>query len=405
MSKKLRIILIANSVPLPVTDFLKYKLFGLSKIFDVHMLCWGKNSTRQAFYNKYADKLGNENIHLFYDKLNTSTAIPLLFKNLFRIFFKPTISLPLVSKMIQLYGWDFRKVFVRFTLYFPIAELKPEIVHFEFGTIAKKFDDLKKFINCKTTVSFRGYDINYVGLTDEHYYDEVWSGCDGFHFLGNDLKNRAVKRGYIPVKMEALIPPAIDTALFKPIANKKTNNKMVIISVGRLTWKKGYEYGLQAVAVLKDKDMLVEYRIIGTGDHLPPILYAIKQLGLEDTVVLLGELPPDAIKNELDKADVFLHPAVSEGFSNAVLEAQAMALPVVTTNADGLAENVVGGVTGFVVPIFDANALAEKLEWCYENKDALKAMGAAGVERVQTHFRIEEQITKFEAFYKQVSGA
>lgn len=397
--------MIANSVPLPVTDFLKHKLFGLSRIFDVHMLCWGNNSTRQAFYNKYADKLEHENIDLFYDKLNGATAVMLLFKNLFRIIFKPSTSLPLVSKMIQLYGWDIRRIFVKFSLYFPVAELKPDIVHFEFGTIAKKFDDLKKFVDCKTTVSFRGYDINYVGLTDEHYYDEVWNGCDGFHFLGNDLKNRAIKRGYIPAKIEALIPPAIDTTLFKPSAYKKANEKMVIISVGRLTWKKGYEYGLQAVAALKDKGMLVEYRIIGTGDHLSPILYAIQQMGLENTVVLLGELPPDAIRDELDKADVFLHPAVSEGFSNAVLEAQAMALPVVTTNADGLAENVANGVTGFVVPIFDADALAEKLEWCYKNREEFEAIGAAGVERVNKHFKIEEQITKFEAFYKQVSGA
>ena len=68
------------------------------------------------------------------------------------------------------------------------------------------------------------------------------------------------------------------------------------------------------------------------------------------------------VLGELRAADVLLHPAVSEGFGNAVMEAQAVEVPVVCTDADGLRENVVDGVTGLVVPRRDASALAAALE-------------------------------------------
>lgn len=402
MNKRLRILLVVNSVPLPATDFLKYKLFGLSPINDLHLLCWDSNDKRKVFYEQYSDKLHGTKIHLFYNKWNLSTFNRLLFINLFRIIIFPFISLPLLTKLIKIYGWDIKKLFIKFSLYFPIARLKPDILHFEYGTLARSFSDIKKFVPCKTTVSFRGYDLNYVGLDNTDYYNAVWQNFDGFHFLGNDLKIRALKRGYKAGKTEALIPPAIDTSFFSSSQTRKHNDKLVIISVGRLAWKKGYEYGLQAVALLKKKNIPLEYRIIADGDYIQPILFAMEELDLQQDVQLIRGNSHAEIKNALANADVFLHPAISEGFSNAVLEAQAMGLPVITTDADGLAENVQDGVTGFVVPVYDVAAMAEKLEWCNANRDKLTEMGRAGIERVRNNFRIEDQMKKFEAFYRAV---
>lgn len=402
MSKQLKILLVTNSVPLPATDFLKYKLFGLSKVFDVHLLCWDSNENRQAFCDKYSDKIENRNIHLFYSKMNATTFMKIVLLNICRALLFPHIGIPLKFKLIKTYGWDVKKLFIKFHLYFPLIKLKPDVIHFEYGTLAHSFSDIKDYANCKISTSFRGYDINYVGLEDEHYYNKVWNNFDGFHFLGKDLKNRAVNRGYIEGKAEALIPPAIDTDYFAPETLEKKRDKLVITSVGRLAWKKGYEYGLQAVAKLKEKGIPFEYRIIAEGVYKQPILFAIRELGLQNEVSIVSVSEHQQVKAELSKAHVFLHPAISEGFSNAVLEAQAMGLPVITTNADGLSENIVDGITGFVVPVYDANAMAEKLEWCYRNRDKSVEMGKAGTERVQKYFRIEDQVKKFEAFYRKL---
>lgn len=403
MDKKLRILMVTNSVPLPASDFLKHKLFHLSKQFDVHLICWGSNAVRESFYKTYSQEYNGGNIHLFFNKLDAVTIFKLVLLHVARLLFNPFISIPLLGKLLKKYGRDKKTVFLKFTHYYPIACIKPRIVHFEYGTLAHRFSDIKEFVHCKATASFRGYDINYVGLEQQGYYSRVWTDFDGFHFLGNDLRKRAVARGYMDDKTEALIPPGIDTSLFTPKEKKQPEDKLVLLSVGRLVWKKGYEYALHAVAILKQRGIQVTYRIIGEGSHKQAIQFAILQMGLQDDVVLLGECTPAQVKEQLYMADIFLHPALSEGFSNAVLEAQAVGLPVVATDADGLPENVADGITGFIVPVYNAAAIAEKLEWCHNNRIALQQMGMAGIERVNTHFTVEQQMQQFSEFYNKVS--
>jgi colanic acid/amylovoran biosynthesis glycosyltransferase len=282
--------------------------------------------------------------------------------------------------------------------------LNPDIIHFEFGTLAQKGTKLKCLLNTKLSVSFRGYDLNYAGLDDNSYYTQVWQNFDGFHFLGNDLKKRAIKRGYTGGKIEALISPAVDTDFYKPSETKKNNDKLVIVSVGRLVWKKGYEYGIRAVATLKEEGIPFEYWIIGDGDNLQALQYTIEEFGLQSEVKLQGEQNAIEIKNKLEQAHVFLHPAISEGFSNAVLEAQAMGVPVICTDADGLAENIEDRITGFVVPKWDEKAIADKLLWCSRNKDKLQNMGRAGIERVNKLFRIEDQMDAFVKYYQKLGA-
>ena len=123
---------------------------------------------------------------------------------------------------------------------------------------------------------------------------------------------------------------------------------------------------------------------------------------MEEVIQFLGAQPREVVREQLDWADVFLHAAVSEGFCNAVLEAQSMQLPVVCTDADGLPENVVDGVSGFVVPRREPQALAEKVTILAADPKLRARMGQAGRERVVNHFQLDVQIEKFDAFYKTV---
>jgi colanic acid/amylovoran biosynthesis glycosyltransferase len=104
----------------------------------------------------------------------------------------------------------------------------------------------------------------------------------------------------------------------------------------------------------------------------------------------------------MEWADVFLHPSISEGFGVVVLEAQSMALPVVCTDADGLKENVVDGVTGFVVLRRNPQALAEKLKTLMRDSALRLQMGYAGRNRVVTSFRVEDQISAWEQFFQSI---
>ena len=293
----------------------------------------------------------------------------------------------------------------RFYLDAELILAQPDLIHFEFAPFAVDSMHLKDLLDSRVVVSFRGYDLNYVGLDNPGYYDDVWCCADALHLLGEDLWQRAQRRGCPPDKTHALIPPAIDTASFDPGERRHTGvagtpeSPLRILSVGRTIWKKGYEYALQAVQLLVDWGVHCEYRIIGDGDYLDAVAFAQHQLGLKAIVQLFGAQPRSEVRAQMLWADVFLHAAVSEGFCNAVMEAQAMSLPVVCTDADGLPENVANGETGFVVPHRDPQSMAEKLALLARDPDLRQRMGQAGRKRVLTHFQLPEQIERFGSLY------
>jgi colanic acid/amylovoran biosynthesis glycosyltransferase len=131
--------------------------------------------------------------------------------------------------------------------------------------------------------------------------------------------------------------------------------------VGRMTWEKGYEHAMAAIAKLRDRGVDMEYRVIGDGPLMEGLCFQRYRLGLEGVVTFLGAMDRSRVREEMRACDLFLHASVSEGFCNSVLEAQAMEIPVVCSDAGGLPENVEDGVTGKVVPRRDAEALAEAL--------------------------------------------
>jgi len=370
--------------------FLANKFIGLAQQADVHLLVWDNKQRVQQFIA--ANNLQDYATHIHIGISAKADA----YKD-----FLPVLKTAMRNSAFRSLLGDKHNL-KRAMKYWPVFQLKPDIIHFEFGTLASDIEWIKKHTGSKLIVSFRGYDLNYIGLTDSAYYQPVWQYADGLHFLGNDLRSRAIRRGYKADKQEAIIPPAIDTNFWKPGLQSKQNEKLQIVSTGRLTWKKGYEYAIAAMKLLKDKGVPFEYRIIGEGNHRQALEYAIYENNLQDCVWLCGSKLPLEVLEQLQKADVFLHSAISEGFCNAVIEAQACGLPVVCTDADGLAENIADWVTGFVVPKWNANAMAEKLQWCADNKNMLTQIGAEGVKRVNEKFRIEDQLTSFLNFYRVV---
>lgn len=289
-----------------------------------------------------------------------------------------------------------------------LIALEPDILHFEFGALAADQTHLKEALGCALSVSFRGYDLSYAGLENPNYYARLWATVDAVHVLGRSLWQRAIRRGCPADKPHALIPPAIDVGFFVPeraendCAPVSDDRPLRILSVGRLEWVKGYEYALKAAQSLSERGVPFEYRIVGDGRYLEPLAFARYELGLEGQVVFLGSRSHAAVLEEMKWADVFLQASVSEGFCNAVVEAQAMCLPVVASDAGGLPENVDDGRTGYIVPRRDPAAMAEKLAGLAADPVLRRDMGVAGRARVENCFSLPQQIAAFDRFYRDL---
>ncbi len=288
-----------------------------------------------------------------------------------------------------------------------IKQLKPDFVHFEFGHTS-----LAHLLNCRiagvrTVVSFRGFDICYYGLEDSGFYSDVWKFADVIHCRSEGIWQRCLQRGCPPDKPHQVIVGGIDIDFFDPggrahgMVAGTSERPFRMLSVGRLVWKKGHEYTVEALAKLVEQGIEAELRIIGAGTHDRAIRFAAFDLGVLDRVTLLGSKPRNEVRAEMRKADVLVMPSLSEGFGISALEAQAMKLPVVCSDAEGLPENVQDMVTGFVVPRRSSELLAERLAMLASDPEMRHLMGEAGRERVAHLFRVDQEIDAFERLYSE----
>ncbi len=288
-----------------------------------------------------------------------------------------------------------------------LLALSPEIAHFEFGTLAARRPELLVGRGFRCIVSYRGWDVNYDALDAPEEIAHVFACADAFHFLGRDLHARAVRRGLSADAHVALIPPAVDLSRFDRSQRSQrggsSDGKVRIVAVGRLHWKKGYEFALRALRLAREAGVEFEYRIVGDGPFRPAVEACVRDEALEDHVTLLGPLDRAGVARELAEADLMLHAAVSEGFCNAVLEAQAMGVPVVCSDADGLSENVADGVTGIVVPRRDAVGMCAAIVSLAGDPERRRAMSQRGPERVRDAFAPEDQIAAFIRLYEATS--
>lgn len=167
--------------------------------------------------------------------------------------------------------------------------------------------------------------------------------------------------------------------------------------VGRLSWKKGYEYALDAFALLRDAVPGVRVDIVGDGELRADLESRAQRMGLGGTVRFLGQRRdvPELMRG----FDCFVLSSVIEGMPNALLEAMALGRPVVTTSAGGSAEVVIDGDSGLVVPPGDAAAIARAVEQILADPVRARSFGERAERRVRESFSLEAMLRSFDELY------
>lgn len=224
------------------------------------------------------------------------------------------------------------------------------------------------------------------------------------HCVSQAIVGDAVALGLDPTKAR-VISPAVDPLAFEPGSGPSpASTAMQVVGVGSLTWTKDYEHALRSVRTAVDRGANLCFDIIGDGPDRQHLQFTIDDLDLNNRVRLLGKLTPDDIARRLRDADAFLHTSSSEGISNAVLEAMATGLPVVTTEAGGMREAVRDGVDGFVVGVREVDSTAQALVSLAADPAMRARMGAAGRQRILDDFRLDQQVAAFAQLLHEAAG-
>ncbi len=298
-------------------------------------------------------------------------------------------------------GSSWRKAIENLYLNSHILPHRLDWLHFGFATMALRRENLAKAIGAKMAVSFRGYDVCLYPLKHPGCYHQLWQRVDKVHTISDDLLEVGRSLGLPNSVPYQKITPAIDIHRFTPSnPTKSLKQPLCILTVARLHWKKGLEYTLEALALLQQKSVDFRYTIIGEGSEYERLCFAAHQLGIKERVVFAGRQSPEAVIAAMDEADLYLQYSVQEGFCNAVLEAQAMGLLCIVSDAEGLPENVLHGQTGWVVPKRRPDLLAAKIEEVLQMEpSAHDSIRRQAVERVRREFNLEKQQREFLEFY------
>lgn len=164
----------------------------------------------------------------------------------------------------------------------------------------------------------------------------------------------------------------------------------VAVYTGRLQAGKGLETLIEAWSRVAAKRPDARLWIVGDGPERAALWRQIDDAGLDGRVVLAGSF--DTVDDFLAAADLFILPSLEEGMSRALLEAMAAGLPVVATDIAGNRTLVENDVQGLLVPVHDAEALAQAIDRVWNDSALANRLGAAARERVQKEFSLDQQV-------------
>ncbi|MBN1806891.1 MAG: glycosyltransferase [Sedimentisphaerales bacterium] len=196
----------------------------------------------------------------------------------------------------------------------------------------------------------------------------------------------------------------VDVEKFRSVFRKPEPGR--IVSVCRLSPKKGLDIAIKACAKLHDNNVNFIYEIVGDGPQRQALDDLIKRLNLVDKIKLPGGMSNNQLTDLFNRASVFLLPCVKtpngdmDGIPVAMMEAMACEVPIVSTSISGIPELVDDGVTGRLVPEKNVDTLAQILTELSGDMNKIEHLGKAGRERVLKDFNISKNAEKLRGLIK-----
>lgn len=178
----------------------------------------------------------------------------------------------------------------------------------------------------------------------------------------------------------------------EPLPRPDNDGVPLVVGVGRLVDKKGYDTLLRAVAILRDRDVPVHLRLGGDGPAWGALQRLVHDLEIEDRVTFLGPLEAAEVQAEYERADVFSLPCRQlldgdrDGLPNVIVEAMVRGLPIVSTALPGVSEAITDGESGLLIEPDDHEALADALQRVLADPELRARLGTTAREVAGTRF-------------------
>lgn len=173
-----------------------------------------------------------------------------------------------------------------------------------------------------------------------------------------------------------LIYNGIDTENFKPKTELRPNDKLIITTgASRITDRKGIRYIIAAMQEIVKNYPEACLKLMGDGNEKESLKKLVQELNLEKHIQFLGRIPREKTAPYYQEASIFVLASLNEGMSNAMLEALASGLPIISTETGGARDLVRENLNGFFIRMKNSEDLAKKISWLIANKGLREKMG------------------------------
>ncbi|KKN14471.1 hypothetical protein LCGC14_0995710, partial [marine sediment metagenome] len=259
-----------------------------------------------------------------------------------------------------------------------------------------------------------GYDVSilrkglYVSIDR---WTERW--VNKFTVLSEAMRRSLIERHKIPPENIVKIYNGIEIEEYNPdlkeVKNKKLEGKRalglkndvpVIGAIGRLVWQKGFEYLIRAAPEVLKKCPEARFLIVGEGPLKNKLILTGEKLNVADRIIFTGFRSD--IKEILASIDVLAMPSLLEGLPMVLLEAMAMAKPIVATKIEGVIEVLENNKTGLLVPDKNSHALAEGIVGILNDKAKANFFGQNAREAAKEKFSVKKMVVQIELAYEKL---
>ena len=246
--------------------------------------------------------------------------------------------------------------------------------------------------------------VSVVGEAREEYPNRLMRGIANLlfpHAAGIVLQTERSRYFFNKkVQRQAIIlPNSLNPAFMKPRYEGERDKR--IVAVGRLDANKNHEMMIRAFAALQDKYSEYTLTIYGEGELRQHLENLAKELGLSERVLLPGIIPDVAV--QIERAALFLLTSYSEGVSNALIEALASGLPVISTDvpSGGTVELITDGMNGLIIPVGDQEALLEAMDKLLGDRVYADRLGREAA-KIQQHLAPERVNRLWREYFNEI---
>nr|AXL05126.1 undecaprenyl-phosphate alpha-N-acetylglucosaminyl 1-phosphate transferase [Aeromonas hydrophila] len=290
-----------------------------------------------------------------------------------------------------------------YTLYRIYQQITPDfIIHYTikpnvYGSFAAKIAGIPS-LAITTGLGYTFVNDNFIAKIARQLYKMAFRYPKEVWFLNEDDRQAFLAYSLVREnKAKLLHGEGVNVSHFSPIPSASDNNSTTFLLVARMLWDKGIGEYIEAARVIKSKYPKTHFQLLGACDVPNPSLISREQISIwesEGIVEYLGTT--DDVRTVIANVDCVVLPSYREGIPRTMLEAAAMAKPLIVSDAPGCKDVVINGKTGFLCKVKNRDSLAAAMELIINQSTQEHVdMGVAGRNLVLQKFDEQVVIKKY----------